>query len=342
MSDVASQSANAASLCSVLTRPTNGTSEYNECKICMHKTRDLPSLEWLQAFEAAARHLSFTRAGSELFLSQSAVSRQIQQLEARLGAPLFIRRTRALALTESGARYYKDVNQALNQLRAAGASLAATPTGRMVTVTTTVTFASLWLVPYLADFQQQHPDIEVRVAADNALRDLASSQIDVAIRYATRQHAGPGALRLFGEYVLPVISPSLARKGSLRRAEDLNRFVLLHFEDPVQVTPWLAWEVWFEAMKAPPPSPKGMLRFSHYDMMLRAAINGQGVALGRLPLIASTLASGALVAPLNQARFKSDLGDRAYWLIASPASRERPQVRSFMQWLMAKIKPIAS
>ncbi len=308
----------------------------------MHKSRDLPSLELLKAFESAARRLSFTRAGAELFLSQSAVSRQIQQLETQLGAPLFIRRTRALSLTESGARYYKDVNQALNQLRAAGASLAATPTGRLITVTTTTTFASLWLVPTLADFQQQHPDIEVRIAADNAIRDLESGQIDVAIRYSTRQHTGAGALRLFGEYVLPVISPTLARKGSLRSAEDLNRFVLLHFEDPVLVTPWLAWEVWFEAMKAPPPSPKGVLRFSHYDMMLRAAINGQGVALGRMPLIAPALASGALVAPLSQARFKSNLGDRAYWLIASPASRERPQVRTFMQWLAAKVSPVAN
>jgi len=153
----------------------------------MHKSRDLPSLELLKAFEVAARRLSFTRAGDELFLSQSAVSRQIQQLETQLGTPLFIRRTRALLLTESGQRYYRDVSQALNQLRAAGASLAATPTGRLVTVTTTVTFASLWLVPNLADFQQQHPDVEVRIAADNAVRDLEGGQLDVAIRYATRQ-----------------------------------------------------------------------------------------------------------------------------------------------------------
>jgi LysR family transcriptional regulator, glycine cleavage system transcriptional activator len=200
----------------------------------MHRSRDLPSLELLKAFEAAARQLSFTRAGNDLFLSQSAVSRQIQQLEAQLGTPLFIRRTRALLLTESGQRYYREVNQALNQLRAAGASLAATPTGRLAT---TVTFASLWLVPNLADFQQQHPDIEVRIAADNVVRDLEGDQLDVAIRYATRQRAGASAIRLFGEYVLPVCSPSLARNSSLRRAEDLNRFVLLHFEDPVQSAP---------------------------------------------------------------------------------------------------------
>ena len=307
----------------------------------MHKSRDLPSLELLKAFEVAARRLSFTRAGDELFLSQSAVSRQIQQLETQLGTPLFIRRTRALLLTESGQRYYRDVSQALNQLRAAGASLAATPTGRLVTVTTTVTFASLWLVPNLADFQQQHPDVEVRIAADNAVRDLEGGQLDVAIRYATRQRVGTDALRLFGEYVLPVCSPALARKGSLKHAEDLNRFVLLHFDDPVQFTPWLTWDVWFETMKAQPPSSRGVLRFSHYDMMLRAAINGQGVALGRLPLIAPTLASGTLVAPLNQAQFKPKSMNRAYWLIASSAAGQRPQVRTFMKWLTTKAAPLA-
>lgn len=307
----------------------------------MHKSRDLPSLELLKAFEAAARQLSFTRAGNELFLSQSAVSRQIQQLEAQLGTPLFIRRTRALLLTEAGQRYYREVNQALNQLRAAGASLAATSTGRLVTVTTTMTFASLWLVPSLADFQRQHPDIEVRIAADNVVRDLEGGQLDVAIRYGTRQSAGPDAFRLFGEYVLPVCSPALARKNSLQRAEDLNRFVLLHFEDPVQFTPWLSWDVWFESMKAPRPSPQGVLRFSHYDLMLRAAVNGQGLALGRMPLIAAHLADGTLVTPLRQPQPKNQLQNRAYWLMVSAVSRERPQVRTFMNWLTNMAAPLA-
>jgi len=307
----------------------------------MRKPRDLPSLDLLKAFEAAARHLSFTRAGSELFLSQSAVSRQIQQLEDQLRCLLFIRRTRALLLTDAGQRYFRDVSQALHQLRAAGAGLAALPAGRPVTVTTPVTFASLWLVPRLADFQRRHPDIEVHIAADNALRNLDGDSLDVAIRYSTRQQAGPGAVRLFGEHVLPVCSPRLADKGSLHGAGALNGFVLLHFEDPAQFTPWLSWEVWFEAIQAPPPSPKGVLRFSHYDMMLRAAIDGQGIALGRLPLIAPTLADGTLVAPLDPARFRSTARNRAYWLIAAPAARERPQVRAFMTWIGSQSASLA-
>jgi DNA-binding transcriptional LysR family regulator len=306
----------------------------------MRKLRDLPSLDLLKAFEASARLLSFTRAGNELFLSQSAVSRQMQQLETQLGVALFVRRTRALSLTDAGQRYYREVSLALHQLRAAGAGLAEASSGRPVTVSTTVTFASLWLAPHLAQFQQRHPDIEVRIAADNALRDLDADPIDVAIRYTTKPRAGRDAAWLFGEYVLPVCSPRLARKGSLQRAEELYRYVLLHFEDPVQVTPWLNWADWFAAMKVAPAKPRGVVRFSHYDMMLRAAMNGQGIALGRLPLIEPVLAQGDLIAPLNRARFKAESQGRGYWLIAAPAARERPHVRAFMQWLVNTATPL--
>lgn len=307
----------------------------------MNKARDLPSLDLLKAFEAAARHLSFTRAGAELFLSQSAISRQIQQLETQLGVPLFIRRTRALLLTDAGQRYYRDVSQALHQLREAGASLRAAPETRVVTVTTGMTLASLWLVPRLADFQQQHPEIEVRVAADNVVRDLDRDRLDVAIRYSMRRIAGPGAVRLFGERVAPVCSPLLLKKQTLRRPEDLARFVLLHFEDPDQLTPWLAWESWFEAMHVPPVAPKGVLRFSHYDMTLRAAASGQGIALGRLPLIQPMLDDGALIEPLNAARYSAGTRDRDYWLTTAQSARERPEVRTFMQWLRAQAAVLA-
>lgn len=307
----------------------------------MHKSRDLPALDLLKAFESAARHLSFTRAGAELFLSQSAVSRQIQQLETQLGVPLFIRRTRALLLTEAGQRYYRDVNQALHQLREAGAKLNEAAGSRIVTITTTVSFAALWLVPHLADFQQRHPEIETRIAADNLVRDLEHDRLDVAIRYSTRKAAGAGATRLFGERVLPVCAPKLLGKNKLRTPEDLNRFVLLQFDDPAQPTPWLAWHVWFEAMKAAMPAPKGVLHFSHYDMMVRAAINGQGIALGRLPLIESLLDDGTLIAPLADARYSAMAQDRAYWLMVTPAARERPQVRTFMAWLAEKTAPLA-
>ncbi|MBI4204570.1 MAG: transcriptional regulator GcvA [Betaproteobacteria bacterium] len=299
----------------------------------MHRRRDLPSLDLLKGFEAAARHLSFTKAGAELFLSQSAVSRQIQQLEEQLGVPLFFRRTRALLLTDAGQRYFRDVGQVLQQLREATARLDAASQGRAVTVTTTVTFASLWLVPRLADFQERHPEIAVHVAADNAIRDLEQERLDVSIRYATRRLAGRGAVKLFGERVVPVCSPKLLAKRALDRPEDLEHFVLLHFEDPEHSTPWLSWDVWFEVMKMKRVAGKGMLRFSHYDQLLRAAINGQGVALGRLPLIGGLLKEGTLVTPFRAARYSTRSEDRAYWLVAAPSAHARPEVQTFVQWV---------
>lgn len=299
----------------------------------MRKRRDLPALDLLKAFEAAARHLSFTRAGAELFLSQSAVSRQIQQLEEQLGVRLFLRRTRALLLTDAGQRYYRAVAEALGDLREATARLALVDRDRTVRVTTTVTFASLWLVPRLADFQQKHPGIDVHLAADNALRDLDREGLDLSIRYSTGRVAGPGAVKLFGERVMPVCSPKLLAKRALERPDDLAHFVLLHYEDPERSAPWLSWDVWFEVIRMKRIAAKGMLHFSHYDQVIRAAIDGQGVALGRLPLIAGLLADGMLITPFRDARFSTKTEDRAYWLIASEPARTRKPVQAFTEWL---------
>ena len=181
----------------------------------MHSQRDLPaSLDLLRGFEAAARHLSFTKAGAELFLTQSAVSRQVQTLEEQLSVKLFQRRTRALVLTEAGNLYYREVAKALQQLRDATASVRAA-TNPIVTVTTAVTFAALWLVPRLADFQSRFKDIIVHVAADNIMRDLDRSALDLAIRYCSAERAGEGAVMLFGEHVTP---PYAARRLSAHKA----------------------------------------------------------------------------------------------------------------------------
>jgi DNA-binding transcriptional LysR family regulator len=269
----------------------------------MNKRRDLPDLDLLKGFEAAARLLSFTKAGTELFLTQSAISRQVQALEQQLGVPLFQRRTRALLLTDAGQRYYRAVSETLARLREATARLAAEQASGTLTVTTTVTFASLWLVPRLADFQRRHPEITVSLVADNAIHDLQRAQLDIAIRYTTRQRAGAGAAKLFGERVVPVCSPQLLARAPLERPEDLAKFVLLHYEDPEGQAPWLSWNVWFEVMQMQPVKGAGALRFSHYDQMIRAAIDGQGVALGRVPLVEELIRVGALATPLKARRY---------------------------------------
>jgi LysR family glycine cleavage system transcriptional activator len=304
----------------------------------MHKERDLPtSLDLLRGFEAAARHLSFTAAGAELFVTQSAISRQVQTLEEQLGVKLFQRRTRALVLTEAGALYSREVAKALQQLRDATASVRAA-TNPVVTVTTTVTFASLWLVPRLAHFQSRFEDITVHIAADNMVRDLERGSLDVAVRYSTAEKAGDGAVMLFGEQVAPVCSPALARAhGRIRNPEELLQLPLLHYEDPEVRTPWLSWNVWLETMNLRAPKRVRALRFSHYDQVIQAAISGQGLALGRFPLVKSLIDEKRLITPLRDGRYASLGQDRAYWLIVAASAENRPEVKTFVRWLRSEV-----
>jgi LysR family transcriptional regulator, glycine cleavage system transcriptional activator len=299
----------------------------------MHK--GLPSLDLLKGFEAAARNLSFTKAGAELFLTQSAISRQIKALEEQLGVPLFRRRHRELRLTEAGQTLYKAVGEALHTLREAAARLSSRA-GGLLTVTTTISFASLWLVPRLAEFRRQHPEIDVRIAATNDITDLERDGIDVAIRYCLPEVAGPGAIELFGERAFPVCAPALVSHGRLSSAQELSRHVLLHYDDPERRSPWLSWEVWFELVKAHAVKPAGTLRFSHYDQMIAAALDGQGIALGRSPLVDRWVREGRLVLPFG-GRFISSKGTaRAYFILVAPAARSRPEVERFSRWVRAE------
>lgn len=302
----------------------------------MTRQRDLPtSLDLLLGFDAAARLLSFTSAAGELFVTQSAVSRQVQQLEEQLGVKLFERRTRALVLTEAGELYHREVAKALAHLREATAQVRAR-TAPVVRVTTTVTFASLWLVPRLALFQAKHPDISVHIVADNAVRELERLSLDVAIRYCPAALAGDGAEQLFGEQVAPVVSPALLKGRRVCTLDDLLQLPLLDLDDPTGAGLWLSWKVWCEAMNVPRPRDGRGLRYSHYDQALQAAVAGQGVALGRFPLIDPFIADGRLVMPLRDKRFATR-AQRAYWLLASPAAARRAEVLTFTDWLRAQV-----
>ena len=298
--------------------------------------RELPGLDLLKGFEAAARQLSFTKAGGELFLTQSAISRQVQALEEQLGVKLFQRRTRALLLTDEGQRYYKAVRAALDDLRAATASVRKDAGAAVLTVSTTVTFASLWLVPKLAGFQSAQPGAQVRLVAENRLQDLDRERIDIAVRYCPPAIAGRGATKLFGERVLPVVSPRVAARLKLARPEDLARAVLLEY-DGVPHTVWLTWPVWFETMKVPMPRPAGTLRFTQYHQIIQAAVAGQGVALGRVPLVDQLLRTKELVAPFGRTRTTA-AESRAYYVVVNPRAAGRPEVAAFVSWLQAVVQ----
>jgi LysR family glycine cleavage system transcriptional activator len=297
----------------------------------------LPSIELLKGFEATARHLSFTKAGAELFITQSAVSRQVRQLEEQLGVRLFDRRTRALALTDVGHLYYVQVQRILLQLEEATQRIRTARTARIVRVTTTPTFASLWLIPRLSDFQRQHPHVHVHVVAENALRNLGRDDFDVAIRYSPKLVAGPGAAKLFDETLVPLCSPKLVTRRRLRSPADLKNFFLIHFNDLEGYAPWLSWDSWFEGIGDDVVEGKGALYFSHYDQAMRAALAAQGIALGRVPVVDDLLRDGRLVAPFGE-KFKVPLDDKAYSLMLADRHRDEPEVRILVDWILDKAR----
>ena len=297
--------------------------------------RSLPPLDFLRGFEAAARHLSFTRAAAELFLTQSAVSRQIKDLEEQLGVPLFHRRHRALVLTEAGQQFYAAAAQVLTTMRTATSRLRAQTGKKTLSVTTTNSFAALWLIPRLAGFTRTHPDVEVKITAETRVQDLERDGLDIAIRHGPASLAGPNAERLFGERVYPVCSPKLLKRLPLKEPGDLKNHCLLQYSDPDSRHPWLNWKTWLEVARIPDLRPASTLSFSGYDQIIPAAVAGHGVALGRIPLLKDLLAAKELVAP-----FKNSVADpaRAYFAIVSKTAMGRPEAVDFVEWLKEEAK----
>ena len=235
----------------------------------MHRRPRL-SLDLLKSFEAAARHVSFTRAAQELFVTQSAVSRGIKTLEEQLGQPLFRRVSRGLELTDAGRTLQHAVGDALRRIEEAVDGLG-TPDAPRLTVTTNVPFASLWLAPRLPQFARLHPDVDLRVAASNNVMNLEREHVDLAIRWMP-----PGAAPERGEHVavervLPVCAPALLADPArpLVTPADLAHHVLLQFEPDRMSAPWLDWTQWLEDRAIALAGSAGTVRFSHYDQVIQ-------------------------------------------------------------------------
>lgn len=290
----------------------------------------LPSLEPLKGFDAAARHLSFTRAASELFLTQSAISRQIQTLEEQLGVKLFHRETRKLALTAEGEAFRRVVGEVLDQLADACRELRSAQRRPRVMITAAVSIASLWLIPRLAGFQAREPGLDVLISADNRFVDLEREGIDLALRYDDPRSVSADCVRLFEEAVFPVAAPAVAAKLSLPLGTaDLAGATLLVFADSHRM-PWLSWEPWLAANQLAQVQPKAILQFNQYDQLIRAAEDGQGIALGRGPLVEQSLSSGRLLALTED---RQAFATRAYYLVRGPGA-QRPEVERFVDWLL--------
>jgi len=272
----------------------------------------LPPLDLLRGFVAVARRLSITQAAADLFLTQSAISRQVRALEDHLGTPLFVRHHRALSLTPAGDRLFRQTDAWLLQLADLTDSLRQGGATPPVTVTATIGVVSLWLLPRLGDFQALHPGIDVRVSAGNRRIDLVHEGVDLALRYGPASRAAAGATLLFDEQLVPVASPALGLAPVL---EDnaLARLTLLEHDDVAH--PGLQWADWLAALGLA-DAPRGRLGFNQADQVIYAALAGHGVALGRLPLVAPMLADGRLVR--LALRGQTPTTDYGYWLLRRP------------------------
>jgi LysR family glycine cleavage system transcriptional activator len=295
----------------------------------MHRKRfNLPPLDLIQGFEAAARTLSFTKAAEELFITQSAVSRQIRGLEDHLGVALFERRPRSLALTEQGRLLYAAATEFLERLQETTNRLRADGGTRHLTVTTTGGFASLWLIPRLRTFTALHPDVDVRISATYKAVHLERSLVDVAVRYCKEEDAPAGAIRMFGEELFPICSPALIAddRHPLRDLPDLRHHALLHMDEAQDL---MDWDTWLAAQGHAGLKPAASIRFDSYEQMIQAALSGQGVAMGIGRLVSGLIDKGQLVAPFC----KTITGARSYFILRSAITGNRPHVEAFVQWL---------
>jgi DNA-binding transcriptional LysR family regulator len=302
----------------------------------MHNpNRPLPPLDLVRGFEAAARHLSFTLAAAELFVTQSAVSRQVQSLEAFLGVPLFERRHKSLALTPAGRAYAQAAASALAQLRMATREARDSARAHVLTVTSTVSFASLWLVPRLARFRAIHPGIDVRIAATHEVLDLEREGIDLALRDFAAGREPPGTVRLVGERLVPVASPGYLRaaKSPAAKPADLANHVMLLLHDPQGRWPWINWASWLEAHGLAGLVPRGTLTYDQYDQVVQAALHGQGIALGRRSVVSTFIDDGRLVGLFGDGASIP----RALHAVYATGAEGRPEARAFVAWVREEL-----
>lgn len=291
----------------------------------------LPPLTAIRYFEAAARHLSFTKAAEELHVTHSAISHQIKALEEWLGLQLFRRMNRAIVLTEAGQAYMRPVKEAFERLGEASRILKAREQTGTLTVSTMPSFAAKWLVPRLGSFREQHPDIDVRIGASERLVDFNREDVDVAIRFGNGTWPGLHSSLLLKENLFPVCSPKLL-KGPipLREPADLIHHNLLYDYD------WRenVWLRWLTDAGVKVQSLRHSLSFNHSNLMLQAAADGLGVALTGGPLAGDDLAAGKLVRPFETVLRR----ETGFFLVAPEATVDRPKVKAFRDWILAEIE----
>lgn len=293
------------------------------------------SLDLLRGFRSAAAHLSFTRAAQDLFVTQSAISREIKTLEEQLGQPLFKRVNRTLQLTPTGQELYRIADETLSRLDSAVERIAGA--GKRVAVTTTPALASLWLAPRLTRFNRAHPGIDVRVISSNDKPNLERDQLDVAIRFVQATDDQPEGEPLFRCMSFPACSPALARGKSnpIRTPRDLAHHVRLDYESLRDGRRLSEWDYWFDMMKIPRVQPASTLQFPQYDQLVSAAVEGSGVCIAVLPHTTHLLQQKVLCAPFGMDAVALR---GAFYLIRRPDDAGRDAVEAFVGWLSGEVQ----
>lgn len=308
-------------------------SSYSHSRIFSERPVDVGN--W-RAFLAVAETLNFRAASERLALTQSAISRQVKALEDELGIALFVRSTRMVQLTPAGqslvpvvARMLQSLDQTVGQIRSRGQR-------RRVSITSFASFASLWLLPRLEHFQRRYPDIDIRLSSQDETIDLDSSDLDLALRYGPPQKAS-NVFKLFDEEVLPVISSRLAAQlGRGFQTQDLLKMAWIEDSVPSRVSQnWLSWRAWLEAHRLNHLSPKSWLYMDFASQMIQSAVAGQGVALGRSPLVLGHIQQGLLEPVLLENQLKSPW---SYWLVLRETVVDREEVALFKEWLLEEAK----
>ena len=297
-------------------------------------TRQLPPLNALRAFEAAARHLSFKLAAEELNVTPAAVSHQVKALEDLLGKPLFRRLTRALRLTEAGEAALPALTEGFDRLVEGAQRMRGYRDSDVLTISVSPSFGSMWLVPRLDRFRRRHPDIEVRIDGTDRLVDVAGGEVDVALRYGPGNYRGVQVDFLFDQLNTPVCSPVLLEgENALMRPEDLRHHTLLHI---VWKDADASWRMWLMAAGLHGMDPTRGPHFTQESMAVQAALDGQGVALVGDRLVADHLFAGRLVCPFDR-DLKTPL-KFSYFLLSANNGARRTRVAAFRDWLLGEVK----
>lgn len=288
-------------------------------------SRRLPPLNAIRAFEAAARHLSFTRAAEELNVTPAAISHQVKGLEDWFGFKLFQRRNREILMTEPGQMLLPGVRDALDLLESSVQRISASDGGNELRVTCMPSFASKWLIPRLGHFREEHPEIDVLLSTGEGLVDLEVEPFDIGIRSGGGTYPGLEIHRLFDDSVFPVCSPDLlVGDNPLRKPDDLADHTLLHDDYPS------GWAEWLAAAGVSGVDHKRGPMFDNSAMLLQAAVEGMGVAMARHVLAFSDLQAGRLVRP-----FPITLASHfAYFLVHLPRVSDQPKIAFFRDWLI--------